>query len=306
MPDNIDVTPGTGKTVATDDVGGIQYQKVKLDVGGDGATAPLSPTDTLPATLYSGGTEIDFTTPVEVLGTGAAGTPATGVVTVQGVASMTPVQVSQATAASLNAQVVGNAAANASDSGNPVKVGGRYTTSYTNLTNNQRGDLSLWANGLLKIGIADPQNGAGSAFAAMGAPSDDISFTGQTLLFTASPQMLFDGSNYDRGRSIAGSFGSATGVQAVEQAGASKTNITTATTTQVKSGAGILHKVIVNTAVSAATISIYDATSGTTNPIGVITCPVTAAPFQMEYNCDIATGIRVVTSGATDVTVVWR
>ncbi len=42
-----------------------------------------------------------------VSGTGAAGTAATGVMSVQGIASMTPVQVSQATAASLNATVVG-------------------------------------------------------------------------------------------------------------------------------------------------------------------------------------------------------
>lgn len=42
-----------------------------------------------------------------VIGAGTAGTANSGVVTVQGIASMTPVQVSQATAASLNATVVG-------------------------------------------------------------------------------------------------------------------------------------------------------------------------------------------------------
>lgn len=58
MSDNIDVTPGTGKTVATDDVGGIQYQVVKLDLGANGSSAPAigaipvtpSPTDIAPAT----------------------------------------------------------------------------------------------------------------------------------------------------------------------------------------------------------------------------------------------------------------
>ncbi len=40
MADNVDITPGTGKTVATDDVGGVQYQRVKLTLGTDGvATA---------------------------------------------------------------------------------------------------------------------------------------------------------------------------------------------------------------------------------------------------------------------------
>lgn len=40
MADNVDVTPGAGASIATDDVGGIQFQKVKLDLGGDGLSAP--------------------------------------------------------------------------------------------------------------------------------------------------------------------------------------------------------------------------------------------------------------------------
>lgn len=55
---------------------------------------------------------------------GTAGTPDAQVVSVQGIASMTPVQVSQATAANLNAQVVGDVAHDTADGGNPVKVGG--------------------------------------------------------------------------------------------------------------------------------------------------------------------------------------
>jgi len=42
MADNVDITPGSGTTIATDDVGGIQYQVVKLDVGGDGVSTPAS------------------------------------------------------------------------------------------------------------------------------------------------------------------------------------------------------------------------------------------------------------------------
>lgn len=41
MADNIAVTEGSGKTVATDDVGGAQYQRIKVDLGGDGAASPL-------------------------------------------------------------------------------------------------------------------------------------------------------------------------------------------------------------------------------------------------------------------------
>jgi hypothetical protein len=45
----------------------------------------------------------------------------------------------------------GNAASGAADSGNPVKVGGRFNTSAPTLTDGQRGDLQLDASGNLKI-----------------------------------------------------------------------------------------------------------------------------------------------------------
>lgn len=45
MADNILVTPGTGATVATDDVGGVHYQRSKITLGTDGvATSDLDGT----------------------------------------------------------------------------------------------------------------------------------------------------------------------------------------------------------------------------------------------------------------------
>jgi hypothetical protein len=37
MPDNIDISPGAGATVATDEVSGRHYQRVKLSGGADGS-----------------------------------------------------------------------------------------------------------------------------------------------------------------------------------------------------------------------------------------------------------------------------
>ena len=37
MADNIDITPGAGATVATDEVGGRHYQRVKLTDGAEGS-----------------------------------------------------------------------------------------------------------------------------------------------------------------------------------------------------------------------------------------------------------------------------
>lgn len=42
MADNVAISSGAGTTIRTDDVGGIQYQVVKLDLGGDGLTVPVN------------------------------------------------------------------------------------------------------------------------------------------------------------------------------------------------------------------------------------------------------------------------
>lgn len=42
MPDNIIVTPGVATPpISSDDVGGIHFQRVKLDLGGDGVSSPV-------------------------------------------------------------------------------------------------------------------------------------------------------------------------------------------------------------------------------------------------------------------------
>ena len=41
MSDNITVTAGIGTTVATDEVGAVHFQKIKLDAGGDGVSVPV-------------------------------------------------------------------------------------------------------------------------------------------------------------------------------------------------------------------------------------------------------------------------
>lgn len=75
MADNISVTEGSGKTVATDDVSGIQYQVVKLDVGGNGASSPVT----------------DLATSAKQPALGTAGTASADVITIQGKSGMTKV-----------------------------------------------------------------------------------------------------------------------------------------------------------------------------------------------------------------------
>lgn len=51
MADNVAITAGAGTVIATDDVSGVQFQRVKLDVGGDGVSVPV--VGELPVSLAS-------------------------------------------------------------------------------------------------------------------------------------------------------------------------------------------------------------------------------------------------------------
>lgn len=82
--------------------------------------------------------------------------------------------------------------------------------------------------------------------------------------------------------------------------------ISTATTTQVKTGAGILHKIIVNAPASGSTIGILDNTTGTTVNLGEITNTTDLKPYELVYDCRFSTGLRIVTSGTDDITVVYQ
>ncbi len=54
MADNVAITPGTGATIASDDVGGVQYQRVKPAIGADGAAADVSAANPMPVQLGDG------------------------------------------------------------------------------------------------------------------------------------------------------------------------------------------------------------------------------------------------------------
>ena len=50
MADNIGYTPGTGATVAADEIGGVLYQRMKIGIGADGAATDLSTANPMPIT----------------------------------------------------------------------------------------------------------------------------------------------------------------------------------------------------------------------------------------------------------------
>lgn len=62
MADGVAITPGTGTTIATDEVGGLHYQRVKLTFGVDGAASDVSGANPLPVS----GTFFPTTQPVSL------------------------------------------------------------------------------------------------------------------------------------------------------------------------------------------------------------------------------------------------
>jgi hypothetical protein len=103
-----------------------------LKVDGSGTALPVSGTVTVNAGTNLNTSALATAAKQPTLGT--AGTPSADVISVQGEASMTPLQ------------EVGNVASGAADSGNPVKIGGRYNTTKPTLTDAQRGDNQLDVN----------------------------------------------------------------------------------------------------------------------------------------------------------------
>ena len=58
MADNVGYTAGTGTNIATDEIGGIHYQRVKPAIGVDGVAKDVSESDPLPTQEVGGATSL--------------------------------------------------------------------------------------------------------------------------------------------------------------------------------------------------------------------------------------------------------
>ncbi len=181
---DVDVLTLPSLPTGANTIGGVnltQYTPAsgRLPVDGSGVTQPVS-ASSLP--LPTGAA-----TAAKQPALGTAGSAASDVITVQGIASMTALKVDgsavtqpvsgtitanagtgnftviQGTASSLKVEPAGNVASGATDSGNPIKVGGVYNSTLPTLTNGQRGDAQLTAKGQLQAVLMDAAgNGRGA------------------------------------------------------------------------------------------------------------------------------------------------
>jgi hypothetical protein len=101
MADNVNITPGSGATVAADDVGGALYQRIKVAHGADGSATDTSVSNPLPIAAYG-----ELVEAIEAMRMAVqALTRTIGLVTVDPATGRLRAEVVQATAASLLATV---------------------------------------------------------------------------------------------------------------------------------------------------------------------------------------------------------
>lgn len=207
--EGIELNAGTGgETVATDRVGGLDYQVVKLATGADGTadlvgnSAPLPVSDaggtlTVDGTVELGATSLAALETIELGATSLAAleslTTISTVTTVSAVTAITNalpagdnnignVDIASALPAGTNAigtvTAVGAAAEDAAVSGNPVLVGGRYDSSARTLETGDAGAIALNASGQVLVEIAAGAGSGGTSAA------DGATFTRNTTSIT--------------------------------------------------------------------------------------------------------------------------
>lgn len=128
-----------------------------------------------------------------------------------GVASS--ITVDNATASNFNAQVAGDIAAAATDSGKPVKIGCfAQSTAPTAVTNGQRANAWCGLNGQIFTTIYDAGNAAAAQVIGVGSDSGSNTING---LNVHSSGKLYNASTWERMRSIVGAVPAGTGNTAV-------------------------------------------------------------------------------------------
>jgi hypothetical protein len=109
----------------------------------------------------------------------------------------TSIAVTQATASNLNAQVAGDVASGATDSGNPVKIGGKYNATMPTLTDGQRGDAQLTTRGAVKTTLF--ANDSNTTIRVFADNADGVATTSTgNGLGVVNRNTVYNGTTWDR------------------------------------------------------------------------------------------------------------
>ena len=172
MAENLTVTPGSGATVAADDISGVKYQQTKLvdgtadstdavatDIGTKTNALRVAPASDITDGTYIGDVKFGESLPA---GTNAIGKlSANSGVDIGDVDVTSLPDVTQSTQSNLKNEPAGNVAHDTADSGNPIKVGGKAknqdgTAPGTAVTEDDRADFITDVYGRQFVEISHP------------------------------------------------------------------------------------------------------------------------------------------------------
>lgn len=183
MVDNVAITAGSGTNIATDNIGGVNYQRVKVNWGPDNTCndADVATGKPLPVQLRgSDGTDRSNALPVTLASTTITGTVAvtdnSGSLTVDGsVTANAGTNLNTANIESYTSRLLSGSvpvAGGAATATTGQAVGGTYNSTPITITDTQQAGLQLDANGYLKTSIVamPASNTNGQALAANSGP----------------------------------------------------------------------------------------------------------------------------------------
>lgn len=234
-------------------------------------------------------------------------------------------------------QVQGNVASGATDSGNPIKIGGKFNTTQPTLTDGQRGDLQLDARANLRI---TPMFAAGTnAFAGLADNADAVAATSTTnRLAVLARGTVWNGSTWDRmpgdttGVKVQAHAVTQSGTWTVQPGNTANTtawlvnaslnpsstalvtysiHLTSNTTTTPTSSTAYISAIAISNEVigTTSTVTIQDK-SGTPLKLvnGFSTTTLTTTPTVINFQTPVkmTSGIDIITAGAVAATIdVW-
>lgn len=188
----------------------------------------------------------------------------------------------------------GTVASGSADSGNPVKVGGKYNVTLPVFVDGNRGDLQIDVDGNLRTNSAYTQSAGADAIA------NNFNFTlarntqVSTNSLTAAGNYIYNSATWDRIRSLGGGSQTVTTGMPITvsmphtaaNAGIISTATATANSAQIlKASAGNLYSVSCTSGASAGFLMVFDAVSapadGVVTPIDVITVAANATVSKM-------------------------
>lgn len=218
-----------------------------------------------------------------------------------------------------NQQIQGNIASAATDSGNPVKIGGKYAATKPTLTDGQRGDLQVGTRGSLSVQLYNVDSGNAEMFLADNANAVAVSATANKMAVVAR-DTVFNGTTWDLapGDATNGAWVNikAGSINALLNPSGTILNtfsihLTSNTTTTPTASLAYISSIAISNEVGGTTsnITIQDKSATPLKLVnGVATTALTTAPSIMNFQTPIKMigGIDIITAGVAAATVdVW-